>query len=155
MNNTDKYLEFKISEEKNNSINYLDLSIHRNDNNTGLEIYRKPTHTDIIIQFSSNHPHEHKMAPFNYYTNRMLTLPVTKQAKQQEWKIILPTAKNNGFPTQIIHNLQKKLRTKQQRKNLSNTTTKQIRKWITFTYYSLLIRKITILFKQTNLNIAL
>jgi hypothetical protein len=52
------------------------------------------------------------------------------------------------------HTLQKKLRTKQQRKNLSNTT-QQTKKWITFTYNSPLIGKITSLFKQTNLNIAL
>ena len=34
-------------------------------------------------------------------------------------------------------------------------TTQQTKKWITFTDYSPLIRKITNLFKQTNLNIAL
>jgi hypothetical protein len=33
-NNTDKHLEFKISEEENNSINYLDISIHRKTNST-------------------------------------------------------------------------------------------------------------------------
>jgi hypothetical protein len=37
----------------------------------------------------------------------MLTLHITQQAKEQEWKIILATAKNNGFPTYIIHNQQK------------------------------------------------
>ena len=95
------------------------------------------------------------MAAFNYYINRILTLPVTKQAKQQEWKIKLATAKNNKFTRQNIHNLQKKLRTKQKRKNLSNTTTQQTKKWITFTYYSPLIRKIIKLFKQANLNITL
>jgi hypothetical protein len=93
MNNTDKHLEFKISEEGNNSINYLAFSIHRNAYNKDLGIYRKPTHTDITIQFSSNHPHEHKMEAFNYYINRILMLPITKQAKQQEWKIVLATAK--------------------------------------------------------------
>jgi hypothetical protein len=105
-------LEFKISDEENNSINYLDLSIHRNANNLDIGFYRKPTNTNITTQFSSNHSHKHKMATFNYYINRMLTLPITKQAKQQEWKIILATAQNNGFPMHIIHNLQKKLRNK-------------------------------------------
>ena len=118
MNNIDKHLEFKISEEENNSINYLDLSIHRNANNTDLGFCRKSTHTDITIQFSSKHPHVHKMAALNYYINRMLTLLITKQAKQHEWKIILATAQNNGFPAHIIHNLQKKLKIKQQRNNL-------------------------------------
>jgi hypothetical protein len=64
-------------------------------------------------------------------------------------------SQSSGFPTNIIHNLEKKLRTKQQRKNLSTTTTQQTKKWMTFAYYSPLIQKITNLFKQTNLNIAL
>jgi hypothetical protein len=32
----------------------------------------------------------------------MLTIPITKQAKQQEWNIILTIARNNGFPSSII-----------------------------------------------------
>jgi hypothetical protein len=38
VNNIDKHLEFKLSEEENNSINYLDLSIHRNTNSIDLGI---------------------------------------------------------------------------------------------------------------------
>jgi len=83
MNNIDKHLEFKLSEEENNIINYLDLSIHRNTNNIDIGIYRKPVHTDVIIQFPSNHSLKHKIPAFNFYINKMLTLPITKQAKQQ------------------------------------------------------------------------
>jgi hypothetical protein len=46
--------------EENKLAYYLDLSIHRNDNNLDIGIYRKPTCTDTIIQFSSNHPYEQK-----------------------------------------------------------------------------------------------
>jgi len=45
-----------MSTEENNTINYLDIAIHRNNNNVDISIYRKPTDTDITIQFSSNHP---------------------------------------------------------------------------------------------------
>ena len=58
MCNIDKHLEFKLSEEENNTLNYPDLSIHRNTNKIDVQIYRKPTHTDVTIQFSSNHPLE-------------------------------------------------------------------------------------------------
>jgi hypothetical protein len=145
MNNIDKNLEFKISGEENNSISYLDLSIHRNTNSINLSIYRKPTHTDITIQFSSNHPHNHKLAALNYYINRMLTLPITEQAKQQEWQIILTTAQNNGFPEQIIHNLKKKLVSRKDRQK--PPTTQQNKRWVTFTYYNPLVWKVTNLFR--------
>jgi len=41
MNNTHNYLEFKLTEV--NNTNYLDLCIHRNNNNLHLGIYRKTT----------------------------------------------------------------------------------------------------------------
>ena len=57
-----------------------------------------------------------------------------------------------------LHNLKEKLikkqKSKQEQKQLI-TTTQQNRKWVTFTYHSPLIRKVTNLSKQTNLNIAL
>jgi len=54
MNNTDKHLEFKLSEEENNTINYLYLSIHRNTNSNDTGIYRKPTHTDVTMQLNTS-----------------------------------------------------------------------------------------------------
>jgi len=63
-------------------------------------------------------------------------------------------AQNKGFPLHIIHNLKKKLITKKKNQKVP-TTTQQTKKWATFSYHSPLIRKITNLFKHTNLNIAL
>ena len=40
MNNIHKYLEFKLTEEENNNITYLDLSSHRNNNDLQLGIHR-------------------------------------------------------------------------------------------------------------------
>jgi DNA integrity scanning protein DisA with diadenylate cyclase activity len=51
VSNIDKHLEFKLSEEENTTIKYLDLSNHRNTNSIDRGIYRKPTHTDVTIQF--------------------------------------------------------------------------------------------------------
>jgi len=48
----------------------------------------------------------------------MITLPITKQVKQQEWNIILTISKNNGFPLQIIHKLKKKIILKTQNQHL-------------------------------------
>jgi hypothetical protein len=88
----------------------------------------------------------------------MLTLPITKQLQQQEWKTIQTIARNNGFPIHIIHNLKKKSedkKQKQQQQKLLIPTIQHKKKWVTFTYHSPLIRKITNLFKHSNLRIAL
>ena len=127
----------------------MDLSIHRNNSNLQIGIYRKPTQTDT----TSNHPLEHKLEAYNFYLNRMLTILITEKARQQEWNIICPIPRNNGFPLQIIHNLKNKLILKTQKTESTLTQTQQ-KKWITFTYYSPIIHKVTKLFKSTNLNIA-
>jgi hypothetical protein len=44
-----------------------------------------------------------------YYINRLTTLPITEKSKQKEWETILTTAKNNGYPINMIHGLKTKL----------------------------------------------
>ena len=87
MNGINEQSEFKATEEINNSINYLDRTINRNINKIELDMYRKPTNADITIQYTSNHPQDHKQATFTFYINRMLTLPITDQAKKEKMGI--------------------------------------------------------------------
>jgi len=70
MNDINEQLEFKATMEVNETINYLDLTIHRNINNMELSVYRKPTNANITIQYTSNHPCDHKKAAFTHYINR-------------------------------------------------------------------------------------
>ena len=76
-------LKLKITHEQQGSINFLDLTITRNQNKLEIDIYRKPTATDTIINFLSNHPIEHKMAAYRYYTDRMHALPLDESKKTE------------------------------------------------------------------------
>jgi len=143
VNHTDVNLEFKISEEINNTLPYRDLSISRSNNNIELDIYRKPTYTDIMIHYTSNHPYNHKVAAFIFYINRMISMPITRQATNQEWHKILTMARNNGFPEHIIHELKKKLTTNKIKVTQTNPPQKQTNKWITFTFYGPPVHKVT------------
>jgi hypothetical protein len=156
VNGIDKQLEFKISMEENKTIGFLDLSINRNANNVNLSIYRKPTYMDITIHFTSNHPYDHKLAVFTYYEyiNRMITMPITEQAARQEWNKIITMARNNGYPEQIVYSLRNKLITNMNRRTKTQPTQQHTNKWTTFTYYGPSVRKITNLFKRTNIQIV-
>ena len=153
INTIDRNFQFKMSTEENNTINYFHISIHRNNNNTDLHIYGKPTSTDTTIHFSSNHHHEHKIAAVRHYIHRMIMLPITEKSRQEEWKTILTIAKNNGYLLNIIKKLKIKLIAKKQNQQLP-TTLLHHKKWITFTYFSPIIRRITNQFKHSNLKIA-
>jgi len=37
-------------------------------------------YTDIMIHYTSNHPHNHKLAAFIFYINRMISIPITCKA---------------------------------------------------------------------------
>jgi len=153
INKIHKNLQFKMSTEENNTINYLDISIHRN-NNMNISSYRKPTCTDTTIQFSSNHPYEHKIASFKYYIHGMITLPITEKSKQEEWKTILTIAKSNGYPVNTINNLKTKLIAKKRKHQQYPMTIPHNKTWVTSTCLSPIIRRITNLFTHYNLNIA-
>jgi hypothetical protein len=134
------------------NVNYLDLLIHRGTHHLQLEVYRKPTQTGTTQHFPSDHPLNPKLAAYSFYIDRMLTLPITRQAQNQEWNIICTTARNNGFPLQLIAILRNRIIKK--RAKDSQTMNSDNRTWVTFTYFSTLVYKVTNLFRNTRVNIA-
>jgi hypothetical protein len=62
-------LHFTAEKEVNNTLNYLDISIHRTPMGLRTSIYRKPTFTDTIIPYTSNHPMQHKYATIKFLYN--------------------------------------------------------------------------------------
>jgi hypothetical protein len=103
---------------------------------------------------ASNHPIEYKLAAYRYHINRMLELPLTKEKRIHEWTIIQKMARKNNFPNRPITNLKQQIErnTKQQQPDKKENTN---RKWATFTYYNSTVRKITNLFKHTDIRISL
>jgi hypothetical protein len=55
-------LQFTVERETDHRINFLDVTIYREKEGFSIDIYRKPTATDVIIPNDSCHPREHKMA---------------------------------------------------------------------------------------------
>jgi len=108
INNIHNCLQLNPTHENNTQINFLDLCINRKTNKLEIDIYRKPTTTDITINYLSNHPIEHKLAAYRYHINRMLTLPLTKERRTHEWKTIQNIARNNNFPNKLITTLNNK-----------------------------------------------
>jgi hypothetical protein len=77
-------IKFTTEKEQQESINFLDLTIHRKDKKLQFLIYRKPTQTDIIIPSNSCHPYEHKLLGINYLLYRLHTYPTTEKATDAE-----------------------------------------------------------------------
>jgi hypothetical protein len=144
-------IKLNPTQEENGNINFLDLNINRKPPHLETDIYRKPTTTtDTTISFESNHPLEHKTAAFRYHITRMHLLPLTAEKKQKEWKTIQHIATKNNFPQNLLQKLKQQITHKVQ----TQKTNDSHKTWTTFTHYSQQIRKITNLFKNTNIRIA-
>jgi hypothetical protein len=149
LNRFHQNLAFTPTPEEHNSINYLDLSIHKGSRNLQLSIYRKPTQT---IHFMSTHPLRQKLASYHFYINSMLSLPITNHANLHEWNVMCNIARNIGFPSQLIHNLCRKLANKRTTQTVNSRA--KTGTWVTFTFHNPPLHKVTNLFKNTNVNIA-
>jgi len=92
------------------------------------------------------------LAAYRYYINRMITFPLKEENRNKERKIILNIARNNNLPYKIINDLKNQIQHNKSHHKANNSANKK--KWVTFTYYSPQIRKITNLFKHTDIKIA-
>jgi hypothetical protein len=144
-------LQFTYKTEQNSKINYLDITIITQNDQVDIAVYRKPTYTDSIIPYTSNHPAPHKYAAIRYMYNRLNTYQLNNTHYRQEQNTIHNILHNNQFPIQN--------HTRPQQKQNQNTTTiepptKNNKRWIKFTYVGKETNTITNIFKGTNLRIA-
>jgi len=77
--------------------NCLDITIQKTPTNWKTAIYRKPTFTDTIIPYTSNHPTQHKYAEVKFLYNRLNTYDLLADEYQQD-DTIHNILYNNSFP---------------------------------------------------------
>jgi hypothetical protein len=137
-------MHFTAETEMEGTLNHLDISLHKNPTNIGTPIYRKPTTTDTIIPFNSNHPTQHKYA-IRYLYGKLNSYNLQAKEYQQELNTIHNILHSNSFP--IKHN---KPWTHNRREETPST---QKQSWATFTYIGKETLYIANIFKNTDVNI--
>jgi hypothetical protein len=123
------------------------IYIHKTEHNIQTAMYRKPTFTDTIIPYSSNHPFQHKYATIRYLYNRRQTYQLHNEEYNCEINFTLNILYNVFFPVQPIRPPKIK-----QNQTIHLEVPKY--KWATFTYKGKETTYITKIFKRTNLKIA-
>jgi hypothetical protein len=111
-------------------------------------MYRKPTFTDTITLYTSNHPTQHKFAAIGFLYNRLNTYDLLTEDYEQGEQIIHNIPKNNSF--QIRSQKPSSLKPRKQKE--PSQIEKQ--KWATFTYIGRETTFFTNIFRRTNIKIA-
>jgi len=141
--------------ESDNNVNFLDLSITRKPTSLRISIFLKSTTTDTTINFLSNHLLEHKMAAYQFLIRRMISLPLDREQQYKEWQHILHITCSNDIPLALLTQLRLRMqRNISSPKSPTLTTSSRGTKWATFMCSSSQVRKITNIFKHTNIRIA-
>lgn len=94
LNSTHPNLHFTTEIESNNMINFINKTKY----NTQISIFKKPTFTDTIIPYTSNHPTQHKYAANRYLHNRIHTHKLRNKAYNQEFNTMQNILYNNSYP---------------------------------------------------------
>jgi hypothetical protein len=135
-----------MGDGKENKINFLDITISKEESNILFNIYRKPTTKDTITRNNSCHPQDHKLAAIRYLTNRMQTYNLNVNNKVKEANTIQQILYNKYDPSLLNNHAP-----------LTNNTKTDLNKtkWAKFTHVGKETKFITKLFKHTTLNVAI
>ena len=102
LDSIDPHIKFTIEHEKDEHIAFLDMLISRRNNSISIHVYRKPTHTDRYLDYTSHHDLKHKISTANTLINRSLNLPTTEDGKLKELQHVSAALVSNGYPKTII-----------------------------------------------------
>ena len=90
--------------EADNQISFLDVSVKKNAGTFTTKVYRKPTHTDLYIHYSSHHHLSVKSGTVRCLGRRAGTICVDETSREEELAHLRDTFWGNGYPKGIITN---------------------------------------------------
>ena len=104
LNGMNKHIQFTVEEETDGNLPFLDvLLIHNKDGSIDTSVYRKKTHTDRYLDFSSHHPLVHKKSVVSTLLKRTKDLSSVARCQMEEETHVRQTLKGNGYPKRFVN----------------------------------------------------
>jgi len=152
VNKMNKNIQFTLELEKNMQINYLDLTIIRNNNKVTTKWFEKDIKDKQILNYLSNHPKSQKINTVRNLINRAIKLTNHEHIKEIK-KYIFNKLQINLYPHKLIKDIWNSSYynnmniNKKENNNTNNNT-----KYVSLTYIKDLTESINTVFKKENIN---
>lgn len=102
-------LKFTMEEENNGKLNYLDVSVIRNNDKIETTVYRKPTTNENIIPKKCYTQHSYKTAPLRSHIERAITICSNEKLLGDEIKKIENIAKKAGHDGREVRKIKERI----------------------------------------------
>ena len=109
INNLHQNIKFTIEEESNGELAFLDTLLKWNNGEISVLVYRKPTHTDQYLHYSSHHQTSYKESVVSSFFNRAYSIITNKDDLHKENARIKQVLKENGYQESIINKIFRKI----------------------------------------------
>ena len=104
-----------MKKEENSTIPFLDTLIQRNQDSTiSVKVYRKPTHTNQYLSFTSYHSTRSKQSVITALFNRPENVITNNTELKQEQQHITKVLQSNGYSKQFTDKARRQWHLKQQ-----------------------------------------
>lgn len=113
-------INFTLELEADGKLPFLDLLLIRRGKKIEMEIYRKPTDTNLLIKENSFHPFRHKNAAIHSMVHRMINIPLSVESYKKELMTIIKIAQINGYSESLVMKI---VKNHQKKKVLRDITT--------------------------------
>ena len=118
--------KFTMEKEENSTIPFLDTLIQRNQDGTiSVKVYRKPTHTNQYLSFTSHHSTRSKQSVITALFNRAENVITNHTELKQEQQHITKVLQYNGYSKQFIDKTRRQWHLKKQNKNNNQPAEKE------------------------------
>ena len=103
INNSHPQTQSTKEEESNSTLPFLDTLVQRNHDKTiSVKIYRKPTHTNQYLKYTSQNPTSAKQSVITASFDRADNVVSKEKDKIEKKHHILAALQQNGYPKQFI-----------------------------------------------------
>ena len=109
INNLHQNTKFTMEKESNEELAFLDTLLKRNNGEISVLVYRKPTHTDQYLHYSSHHQTSCKESVVSPLFNRAYSIITNKDELHKENARIKQVLNENGYQKSIISKIFKRI----------------------------------------------